>query len=212
MERSIEVESLHLGRLPYLRVNGTAVDVGANAGVYTYQMSRHFECVFAFEANPAVTAHLRAWRPANVHLVHEGLSDAAGEAVLRIPVQNDRELTGWASFGSIPVSAERYIEKRVPVASLDSYELERVALLKIDVEGHEVEVLRGAERTIASWRPTAIVEARDETRDSVRVFFRRLDYLQAAWEGVIGRAGSPQNFLFVPRELLTRSGEDRVQR
>lgn len=46
----------------------------------------------------------------------------------------------------------------VTLRTLDEYRLDDVTFVKIDVEGHEFEVLRGAERTLTRWSPTLLVE------------------------------------------------------
>ncbi len=46
----------------------------------------------------------------------------------------------------------------IEMRTLDSFAFKRVDFVKIDVEGYEVEVLRGAEQTIRRWRPNIVVE------------------------------------------------------
>jgi FkbM family methyltransferase len=80
----------------------------------------------------------------------------------------------------------------VPLARLDSFGFEPVALLKIDVEGMEMLVLDGAAETIARDRPILFVEHHKVDREALA---RRI----AAW----GYAVYPQdiNFLCIPSEL-----------
>jgi hypothetical protein len=48
----------------------------------------------------------------------------------------------------------------IPLRTLDSFNLERIDLLKIDVEGYELEVLQGGAETVTRCRPVCIVEQR----------------------------------------------------
>jgi FkbM family methyltransferase len=88
--------------------------------------------------------------------VHEvALSDANGTAVLSTPVFSGRPALGLASVSKSFPGAHL---DTVKTATLDSYELLDISLIKIDVEGHEAAVLGGAVRTIERERPTLIVE------------------------------------------------------
>jgi Methyltransferase FkbM domain len=54
-----------------------------------------------------------------------------------------------------------FVGRQVPVHTLDSYQLDDVALLKIDVEGMEADVIRGGLDTIRRNRPVIFAEAWD---------------------------------------------------
>jgi FkbM family methyltransferase len=76
------------------------------------------------------------------------LSDHFGTAVLHIPYQNGKDVTIRSSLenGLDEEMAHRSIN--VTVATLDSFHLDDVALVKIDVEGHDAAVRRGSAQTI----------------------------------------------------------------
>ena len=71
---------------------------------------------------------------------------------LRIPIGLG---TAYATFRDI---TGEYKTISVPVRTLDDYSFTNVALIKIDVEGHEFDVLKGAELTIAREKPVMIIE------------------------------------------------------
>jgi FkbM family methyltransferase len=180
-----------------------AIDVGASAGFYSYVMSKHFREVYSFEVNDEMTSNLVAYNPGNIRIIHKGLSSAAGEATLYVPVRGELELTGWASLtpGNCP-DTQVHREKTVELCVLDDFNLERVSLVKIDVEGHEVEVLKGSARTIEQNRPPIIIEVQDKTIGQVSAFFSKLDYSKRSLQDLVGVSGSAQNCIFVPNELL----------
>jgi FkbM family methyltransferase len=173
----IEPELLNLEYITRTLRKGTAIDVGANCGLWSYGMARVFRRVYAFEANEDVATDLRSSQHRNIQLEICGLSSAKGEATLFVPFKDNVKLTGWASLqhGNCP-DTDRHIEKKVQLKTLDSFGIEGVSFIKIDTEGHELEVLRGAIGTITTNRPVAIIEVMDRNREGVSDYFQQLDY------------------------------------
>ncbi|MDQ1426186.1 MAG: hypothetical protein QOD72_3684, partial [Acidimicrobiaceae bacterium] len=159
---------------------GTLVDVGANAGPYALlgaQLGRH---VIAFEPNPHVATGLRRLLgPRGV--VHEvALSDAAGSAAFFVPYEGATEIS---TRGSLEQSAHVEFERQridVQLATLDSFDLRDVALIKVDVEGHEWPVMSGAQETIRRELPNLLIEIEDHRApgnlDRIRNFLTPLGY------------------------------------
>ena len=143
-----------------------AVDIGANYGVYTVAMLKAGARVVAFEPLRECADALRLFskRCAGRLTVHEtALSDQPGSATLHLPHDSSRALTGLATLA--PMST-RHEDRQVELRTLDSYELADVRLIKIDVEGHEQSVIRGAERTIAAnHRPSLLIEVEQQRLD-----------------------------------------------
>jgi FkbM family methyltransferase len=161
----------------------TAVDVGAADGVYTWYLSRLASSCVAFEANSESASRIRRRVPsATVYAV--ALSDGEGETCLRIPIVKGVPLEGWATveakncFGSLDSHDVR--SRPVALRTLDSYALQNVGFIKIDVEGHELAVLRGAADTIHRWRPAILIEVEDRHRagavESVQTWFQQAGY------------------------------------
>lgn len=197
MEGSVENELLYLDRI--CPRGAAAIDAGANEGLFSLALSKRFASVHAFEINDALTANLAAFNPGNIHIVHTGLSSREGEATLFIPVSCGIPLTGWGSLlpGNCP-EASGHIEKNVTLRPLDSFGLRSVAFMKIDVEGHELELLAGAQETLRRERPTVLIEVKEQTEAEVARFFERLNYRRETLEALAGIAGSPENRIFVP--------------
>jgi FkbM family methyltransferase len=145
-----------------LRSRDVALDIGASWGHYTSAMARLVGdggSVHAFEPNPANARQLSliALRHLNVTVHPIGLSDAAGEAELHVPVRGGRPITERGSLGPIDVET-----KKVPIVLErldDVIEPEiQVAFLKCDVEGHERGVFEGGARLLERSRPVILVE------------------------------------------------------
>lgn len=126
-----------------------AVDAGANRGLYTYWIARRSSAVHSFEPITACADYMRRARLPRVHVHAAALSAADGVASLWVP-----ELEGEASLS--PRVGGEPIE--VQAIALDSLRLDNVGFVKIDVEGHELEVLEGAARTIRDQRPLLFIE------------------------------------------------------
>lgn len=138
---------------------GVAVDVGANVGNHALFFAAHFAEVLAFEPHPRTHAllALNASLRSNVRCFPFALSDRVGTAMLATPPGN----AGMASIEKADGAAESRGAVEVPLRRLDDLaELagRRVALLKIDVEGHEAAVIRGAQAVLRRDRPAVVFE------------------------------------------------------
>ncbi len=148
---------LHL--VPFLAdPKRAAIDIGANKGVWTLYLARHCRHVYAFEANPKVYRWLTRYvRLSNVTASALALSDAEGKAVLRVPKYTRGYSNQHASLSPENVS-ENFGAVEVETKPLDALRLDDVGFIKIDVEGHELAVLRGARETLKRSKPTLVVE------------------------------------------------------
>lgn len=123
------------------------LDIGSSIGRYTYAAAKKGMIVHAWEPNSVNREGLLINLSVNKisAIVHpEALGDSEGSMFI-----SHRE--GWSRL-------DEEGEERVPIRTLDSYNLENVSLMKIDVEGFEEKVLRGATATLVRNRPEIIVE------------------------------------------------------
>jgi len=151
-----ELRELH----KYVRRDGIALDVGASSGVYAYHLSRMARYVYAFEPIPESAERIRRLRVKNVVVENVALSSREGRTKLRIPLVSSRgEDKGMASLEPRVVADERLSRTiDVPLRRLDDYEFRNISFIKIDVEGHEEDVLDGGRETIARERPCLLIE------------------------------------------------------
>ncbi len=191
--------------LRYLPANrrGVAIDVGANDGSVTYYLSSIFARVEAFEPNPIL---LREWGhcvPKNCNLWRFGLSDECTTVDLNVPVLNGHETPGWGSIGSPGCSEHDSINQySIEVKTLDRCcgDSGPIDFIKIDVEGHELFVLRGAAKVIRRDHPWVVFESWPENRDRVFGFLEQHGYKVSNLRELTGIESSPQNFIAVPDE------------
>jgi FkbM family methyltransferase len=140
-----------------VRPGDTVLDVGANVGYMTLAMTARLAGsgrVFSFEPHPSLfgelalnaTAARERFAGVEVSARREALSDTAGAVGLRIPEGFDAN-RGLASVGpageGIPVTARRLDDLADEIGA-------EVALMKIDVEGHEHATFRGAASMLKS--------------------------------------------------------------
>lgn len=143
-----------------------AIDVGANVGLYSYELTRHFARVESFEPNPHCNRVIRASRRHNLTLHDVALSNREGSSTLTVPLiagqpatalgSLDRRVSAGTEIG--PHHADGMEDVPVKLRTLDSFGFQEVDLIKIDVEGHELEVIEGATETITRCRPTLMIE------------------------------------------------------
>lgn len=137
------------------RSDGIALDIGANFGVWSYHLSKIFYQVEAFEPIAECCAVIRNTHRKNIHVHNVAISSVEGNMELHIPVEKGRMLLQSASLGEIKGKCNSCT---VPVKRLDDYMFDGIGFIKIDVEGYETEVLKGAEKTITKNMPAMIVE------------------------------------------------------
>ena len=131
----------------------TFVDVGAHIGSVMSEVLRYCPSVaiVAIEPIPDKALHLRRkFRSAEVH--NCALSDRDGEVAFYVDQIN-------SAYSALAPSGEHSVAITVKQNRLDQIVTNGVDVVKIDVEGAELGVLRGAEKLIANCRPTIMFES-----------------------------------------------------
>ena len=160
-----EIEILRIARLPGRPVD-LAIDVGAALGSYTWVMGRKARQVLAFE--PGVQ-HFRALKggtvASNISVVNAAVGRHSGKArMYSVGEGRDADHTATLSEANPLVVADAVHSTEVQLISLDEYLPSSpfaglsVDILKIDVEGFELDVLMGAKGTLEKHRPLVICE------------------------------------------------------
>jgi FkbM family methyltransferase len=202
---------------------GTIVDVGAHAGAFTHPLAQLRNTrVLAFEPLADVCLQLRRGLtmrhggvfPAHVELHAVALGESAGRAQLSVPRVRGGDVKEWASiaknFEDIrsqhPRGFDGISRREVEVATLDSFERTDVASIKIDVEGHELAVLKGAKNTIARCRPFITMELEERHAPgctwAVPAYLDALDY-----NGYFLLAGSWHAMAALDRDKMQRASK-----
>jgi FkbM family methyltransferase len=198
-----------------VRSGALVVEVGANIGAHTVELARlagRDGEVHAFEPQrivfQALCANLALNQCANVFARQSAVGERAG--FISVPPLDPAVRT---NFGGVSLQGVTFGES-VPLVTLDSLDLPACQFLKVDVEGMEVEVLKGSELLIETHRPIMYLENdRVERSEELLGIIERLDY-NAYWhfprmynpanyfgdtENIFGNIASV-NILCVPKE------------
>lgn len=154
-----QLKSLEMNVMPeYSRYTGDlsstscVVDAGAGVGEYAVYCAKKFGCrVYAFE--PVHLRYLAAeeladYNKVDITLFNSGLSDA--NSTMNVPI-------GISMAGLGPDNRQARLAL-VETRALDSLNLDRLDVFKIDTEGYELQILKGAMRTITKFKPKILVE------------------------------------------------------
>lgn len=195
------------------------VDVGANIGLMSAELCNlvgSHGCVWAIEPIPRNALRLEQLRDANnliqLQILRGALSNETGSASIQLPRGGE---SGWASFtkswdmaGTLDVRTWRLDDL------VDAIQpARRLALLKVDVEGFEPQVLEGARQTIVKLKPPVFCEFNDVLlRDAGSSSSQLLDVFgDLGYQPVPRRAdvrktltGRVRDLLLMPIEVQTR--------
>jgi FkbM family methyltransferase len=150
--------------------NDVIVDVGANFGFHTLIAANAVGTsgrVYAFEPLPQAFKQLNDNLALNAirHVITENVALGDHEAVENIYTFSDEPDTHASMHSSVGVVNEAF---KCQVTTLDKYAAEnlgehRISLIKLDVEGYELSVLKGAKNILDNMRPNIIVEFNPKT-------------------------------------------------
>lgn len=161
-DQKVEIKSL----VKALQPVDIAIDVGCNKGSYLWALSRAVPQgqVVAFEPQPLLVDYLEKACDVsglrNVRIVGMGVSDRQTTLTLAVP-GGDATSPG-ASFEDAVKQREKFQAYEVQTVTLDQYFQDchsHIGAVKIDVEGHELAVIRGARELLLSHRPVVVCES-----------------------------------------------------
>jgi FkbM family methyltransferase len=150
----------------------TAIDLGANVGLFSRPFSRKFETVWAFEPVPQIRECLELNVGPNVIIQPYGVADKPGSfSMHRVTkgcggsfIFNHPDI---APFDAETPPAHRLVE--VELRALDSFDIQNVGLIKLDIQGAEFLALKGAENTIKRCKPVVLIEEKPRLDDPADV-------------------------------------------
>jgi len=134
--------------LDFVRQWRLCLDIGSNIGQWTRPLSQRFDQVICFEPNPNFR---ECWRrnikQGNTQLLPYGLSDSSH--------------TAHQGFNSTVLEQG---DGNIQCRTLDSFGMDDIDLIKIDVDGHEIPLLEGARETLARNTPVINIEMKRDKR------------------------------------------------
>lgn len=168
-----------------------AIDCGANIGAHTIEWAKTMYGwgeVIAFEAQERIFYALAGNITLNNCFNARALFAAVGEQDGEIDVPAP-DYFRPASFGSLEIRKNQRNEfigqeinytpercNKVKMMTIDSLQLKRLDLIEIDIEGMEMEALRGAEKAISAFKPQLLIEKIKSDENEILQFLAKYDY------------------------------------
>jgi FkbM family methyltransferase len=167
----------------HVGVDDVVIDIGANQGLYTKLLASLARHVYAFEPNPRIFPILKQCVTAtNATLIQRAASDRVGTIDFFVDLRPG--LDGVASSVNVLDGMDDQVE-RVEVETTTVDELCRSlriapSFIKVDVEGHEPAVFRGAWETLLQHRPVLVFEFWESwwTRGFAELFAKLMPYYE----------------------------------
>jgi len=165
--------------------HAVAIDAGANVGAYSRLMAAHFGQVHAFELAPdtfeCLARNVQDWGLQDRIQVHQNaISDREGSVGL-----------GSGGWFRRSISREIKGEGAIRALSLDSLNLDGVALVKLDIEGHELKALEGAADLLERNRPYVMMELKERQVQKGVADMSTHNHLLSLGYSVVATMGDP---------------------
>jgi len=177
---------------------GLFLDIGANDGISALSFRKidpHFD-ILSLEPNPCHEAALERLKASlgrfDFRLV--GAGESPGSFTLHSPIWRGIRLHTFAagsaeavrqglaiSFGNSVAREARIESATAPIVTVDQLGLDP-RIIKIDAEGYELAIIRGAQATLARCRPVLLFEAWCIDADALRPIFEELGYVTASYD------------------------------
>ncbi|NLC24870.1 MAG: FkbM family methyltransferase [Oxalobacter sp.] len=181
----LEVRKQHFGE------GVVAIDCGANVGVHTIEWAKFmygWGNVIAFEAQErifyALAGNIAINNCFNARAIWAAVG--AGEGSINVPVPDYFKPSSFGSLEIRKTESTEYIGQVInyaeehtlltPMISIDSMNLPRVDLIKIDIEGMEMEALEGAASTISKSKPQLLIEKIKSNEQELSLFLSSRGY------------------------------------
>jgi len=148
--------------IAWTKKRGIAVQAGGHVGIFPNYLAGHFTEVFTFEADPSLFDCLVKNRSPQVVPFPYALTSFRGKAPF---------MPNPGGTGSLRSDGQLYVE----TMTIDTMH-ERVNFIHLDVEGAEVDVLRGAQDTIALHSPTLQLEILPRFKDAIYDYIKTIGY------------------------------------
>ena len=167
----------------HIKTFDCVIDVGANIGNHSLFFSNKAQEVLSYEPNPKTFELLKinAGLSNNISIFNYGLSDQTSQKIL---IENNFNIgNSFIESTEDSIKNDGYPRYKIDLSTLDSIDelLEKnIDLIKIDVEGYELEVMLGGMNLINNNKPTILFELNKETivrkNQNIQKFLKKHGY------------------------------------
>lgn len=153
-----EPELLYIGQV--LKSDSVFIDIGTNKGIYLYQAEKVITKgkIIGFEPNKSLVNYIKPLFP-KAEIYPLAVSSQSGTAVLNIPKKANGLQDTRASLEAMGEDVEKV---EIQMVALDEFakekNLSRIDVVKIDVEGHEFDTVKGCKEILEKIKPVFIIE------------------------------------------------------
>ena len=143
-----------------LKDDSVFVDIGTNKGIYLYQAEKIIKSgkIYGFEPNTSLVNYIKPLFP-KVKIFPLAVSSTTGTSVLHIPKKANGLQDTRASLEDMGDEVEKV---EIQTITLDDWTKQenarKIDLVKIDVEGHEFDTIKGCKTILETIKPTFIIE------------------------------------------------------
>jgi len=141
--------------LPFIDSDDVVYDIGANIGYHANAFASQAKTVYSFEAHPTHFDVLTANTDHLTNVIKENI--AIGDVSGTVQVSNF-DLNTQTNYGEVKINNSGI---SIPCKTIDSMNLPEPKLIKVDVEGQELEVIKGSIETIEKHLPMIYFESQD---------------------------------------------------
>lgn len=188
----------------FIRFHDYVLDAGALFGAHTIPLAQMASegCVFSFEPQripfQILCANIQLNQLPNVWAYQMALGDKEARAATPTLSVHTTTPVYWGMQQTSATSCSEFTNFSVPQCTVDSLRLGGLDFMKLDVEGKEAAILRGAERTILACSPVIYAECHTNQAEIISLL-RRMGYGQLYIHDLIAQPGTPM-LLAIPEE------------
>ena len=149
----------------FINKESVVFDIGSNVGAYLFAFEKIAKPanIYGFEPNKNLFLNLKKLFR-KVNLSNIAISDVSKNARLKIPIINNKpyEARGTLNLDFKEIDEDDFTLINIKKESLDDYvtenKISKIDFIKIDVEGHEFQILKGALATLKKFQPSLLIE------------------------------------------------------
>jgi FkbM family methyltransferase len=163
----------------------TAIDIGACVGFWTKDLCKIFKEVICFEPyNPSADCLEKNLNCYENYKLHRTALSSNEHGTKRLFF--NKESIGGNSFEGEGGSFKNFID--IPKRTLDSFNLKNVNYIKMDVQFHELEVLKGATKTLTNNDPVLCIECAQRNEKEINYTNEIIKYLKELKYSITGKS------------------------
>ncbi len=157
-----EKEILFLQKFLKNEKNFNFFDIGANYGIYTFLFGKKADKVFVFEPIEECINYIKlGYKKNNIVYINKIVSDTNQKKLIKIPIYDNQKIFGKSSVDNQFAKSEK---RELQALSLDefikeaNFDRELLGILKIDCEGHELNIIKGAKNFLKNSKLLLLIE------------------------------------------------------